>query len=158
MIGRITAVQEDSKAVFVQFETPGKFKMGEEVNVSTKKFKRTLPQNSLYWAFLTWCIHSAGGNLREQGHFSTDALHTDIKAWIESEHGHDFPIDKRFSTAELDKKQFAEFFNLISQELMVEILGVDTSGFWRDHERFTRWSEYNNDDMKAYLDEQKLPF
>jgi len=156
MIGRVTVVQNDNKAVWVEFDQPCKFRMGDEVNVGKKRHIRTLQQNRLYWAFLTWLIHPAGGNLREQGHFSTNALHEDVKAWIESEHNHDFPIDTKFSTAELSTKQFNEFIDLVNQELFVEILGVDTSGFWREYERFSKWAEYNSDDMKAYMDE--IPF
>lgn len=156
MIGRVTVVQDDKTAVFVQFDRPGVFKMGDEVNVSKQRKQRSLQQNRLYWAFLTWLIHPAGGDLRSQGHFSTDALHQDIKAWIESEHQHDFPIDKKFSTTELTTQQFNEFLDLVSQELFTEFLGVDVSGFWVEYGKFSRWSEYNEPDMKTYMDE--IPF
>jgi hypothetical protein len=153
MVGKVTAVQDDHKAIFVELEKPTNLKVGDEVNVSKQKHKRTLKQNSMYWAFISWCIHKNGGNLQAQGHFSVNALHDNIKEWIESAHSHDFPIDNKFTTTELDRKQFKEFFDLVSQELMVEILGVDTSRFWRDYEKYPKWSLYNRDDFKGYMDE-----
>jgi hypothetical protein len=160
MIGQVTAIQEDKKAVFVQFDEKCKFKQNESVNVSSKRFKRTPPQNRLYWAYLTWIIHPFGGDLQSQGHFSVDALHENIKAWIEAAHSHDFPIDKKFSTAGLDKKNFGRFFDLVNYELMIEILGVDTSPFFKDYEKYTKWSEYNDPDFRAFMDEKvsEVPF
>ncbi len=159
MLGKVSVIQSDKKAVFIKFENPCKFKMGETVNVSNQKRKRTLKQNAFYWVFLTWLIHPYGGDLQSQGHFSVDALHEDIKAWITMTHKHDFDIRKRFSTAELDQKQFRKFFDLVNQELMVDILGVDTSGFWKEYEKYSRWVEYNSEDFQAYMDEQQaMPF
>lgn len=160
MLGKITVVQEDRKAVFVELEQPGRFKIGDTVNVSKKKQNRTLKQNSMYWAFLTWCIHPAGGDLQSQGHFSKDALHENIKAWIKVEHKHDFNVEEEFTTTELDKKQFGEFFDIINHELMVEKLGLDTSGFWAEYEKYTRWVDFNNDDFRSFMDEQvsEVPF
>lgn len=154
MLGKVSAIQDDSKAVFIQFDQKCKFKLNEPVNVSNQRFKRTLKQNSFYWAYLTWCIHPFGGDLQSQGHFSVDAFHEDVKAWIEASHSHDFPIDKKFSTAGLDKKDFARFFDLVNAELMVEILGVDTSPFFIEYEKYRRWAEYNEPDFRRFMDEK----
>lgn len=161
MIGKVAVVQEDLKAVFVQFDEKCMFKLNESVNVSSKRFKRTLKQNAMYWAYLTWTIHPLGGNLQEKGHFSTDALHENVKAWIESTHSHDFLIDKKFSTAGLDKKDFGRFFDLVNAELMIEKLELDTSPFFDDYERYGHWVEYNDDsDFRRFMDEKvpKTPF
>lgn len=154
MLGRISVVQEDKKAVFIEFDRPVKFKMNQIVNVSDRKQVRTLKQNAMYWAFLTWCINPFGGDLQSQGHFSIDALHENIKEWIVATHRRDFNISSRFTTTELDKKQFREYFDLVNQELMVDILGVDTSGFWAEYDRFQKWAEYNEPDFRTYMEEQ----
>jgi hypothetical protein len=133
--------------------------MGETVNVTKKRKARTLKQNALYWCFLSWCIHPFGGDLQSSGHFSIDALHEDIKAWFKATHRHDFNINGRFSTADLNKKKFKEFFDLVNLELMIDILGVDTSGFWKEYEKYGTWTNYNDEDFRTFMDEkQVIPF
>ena len=46
-----------------------------QVAVRFEKARRTNRQNNLYWAYIAWCIHPKGGNLRAQGRLSADALH-----------------------------------------------------------------------------------
>ncbi len=157
MIGKVTAIQDDRKAVFVQLENPADFKMGEIVSITKAHKKRTPPQNRFYWAFITWCIHPRGGNLIEQGHFSKDALHSDIKEWFESTHKHDFDIGKKFSTTDFDTKQFSQFFDIVERELMNGFFEINTSPFHDDYEKYTGWSDYSKADFGEYLDE-KLPF
>jgi hypothetical protein len=157
MLGKISVVQDDKKAVFVELFAPGKFRIGEIVNISKKKKTRSLKQNNFYWCFLSWCIHPAGGNLQEQGHFSVEGLHEDVKAWFKDKHGKDFGIEGKFSTTALDKDKFKQFFDIVNQELMVEFFGVDTSAFWREYEKYGTWIDYNSEDFKDYMDEQ-LPF
>lgn len=81
-----------------------------------------------------------------------------MKAWIEASHSDDFPISKKFTTTELDKKEFGQFFDIINLELMVEILGVDTAGFWHEYEKYSKWAEYSGDNFRGYMDERKLQF
>ena len=154
MLGQVKAVQKDKKAVFIVFDRPARFKMNQVVNVSDRKQVRTLKQNAMYWAFLSWCISPFGGDLQSLGHFSVDALHENIKEWLMATHKRDFNIDGKFTTTELDKKQFAEFFNLVNQELMVDILEIDTSGFWVEYERFKEWAQYNEPDFRTFMDGQ----
>jgi hypothetical protein len=132
MIGLIRAMQDDNKAVFIEFSTSAKFKMNQPVEVKVKRSIRTLPQNALYWSFLSWCISPEGGDLQSQGHFSIDALHEDIKSWFKSTHKHDFDIDKVFTTTELNAKEFGEYFEIVNAELMIQFFGIDTSGFFKD--------------------------
>ncbi|HBR28402.1 MAG TPA: hypothetical protein DD789_03070, partial [Firmicutes bacterium] len=136
MLGQIKVVQSDGKAVFIEFDKPVQFKMNQIVNVTGRKKVRTLRQNAMYWAFLTWCINPFGGDLQSQGHFSVDALHENIKEWIMASHGHDFLISKKFSTTELNPKQFQKYFDIVNHELLVDILEVDTSGFWQEYKAF----------------------
>ena len=153
MLGQVKVVQSDGKAVFIEFDKPVQFKMDQIVNVSGKKKVRTLRQNAMYWSFLTWCINPFGGDMQSQGHFSVDALHANIKEWIMDSHGHDFQIDRKFTTTDLNPKQFQKFFDLVNYELMVDILEVETSGFWADYERYRAWTEYNGEDFGRYMEE-----
>ena len=159
MLGKIIETGQDT--IYIKLDDKSNFKLGEEVNVSRNKKKRTLKQNALYWAYLTWVIHPHGGDLESQGHFSVDALHENVKAWIEAKHSHDFPIDRKFSTAGLDKIEFGRFFDLVNAELMIEKLELDTSPFFADYEKYGRWIEYNDDpDFRQFMDEKipKPPF
>jgi hypothetical protein len=111
-------------------ESPVEFKQNDLVDVKKHRRNRSLNQNRLYWSFLTWCISQEGGGLIEQGHFSSDALHSDIKAWIQSEYPHQFDFKKIFSSAELNSKEFNDFMELVERELMNNFFGIDTSKFW----------------------------
>ena len=157
MLGKISVIQDDRKAVFIELFAPAKYRVGEIVSITKKKKARTRKQNNFYWCFLAWCIHPAGGNLQEQGHFSAEGLHEDVKAWFKDRHGKDFGIEGKFSTTTLDKDKFKQFFDRVNQELMVEFFDVDTSVFWREYEKYGTWVDYNSEDFGAYMDEQ-LPF
>jgi hypothetical protein len=129
MLGRIVATQKDNKAVFVQMEQPYSFKMGEIVEVKKHRPKRTISQNRLYFGFLKWCIDNG---LAEKGHWSVDGLHSDIKSWIASEYPHQFNVDKLFSSAELNTKEFGEFIDIVDRELMVKFFELETWRFFGD--------------------------
>jgi hypothetical protein len=161
VLAKITAIQEDHKAVFVQLERPADFKMNDVVNITKAKKKRTPNQNRYYWAFLTWVIHPGGGQLCDQGHFSTDALHEDVKAWIEWKHPNDFKVSSKFSTASLDVETFTRFLKIIKTELFGEFFEIDCRGFDIEHSHYEQYSEFRSGDFKDYMNErysENVPF
>jgi hypothetical protein len=144
MIGTVAALSEDKTAAYIQFSKSCRLKLDDTVALKLEKDRRTNKQNNLYWAYLSWCIHPGGGNLRSQGRISTDALHEDIKAWMREEHAETFRIIKSddFSTADLNVPEFRDFLDLIESELIIGIFGIDTSGFWKCYEEYAEWKKY----------------
>lgn len=130
MFGKVVSIQDDKLAAFIELEQLATFKIGDQIDIKKHKRTRTIQQNRLYWAWLTWCISPEGGRLIDKGHWSTDGLHADIKAWIQSEHPHQFNVDKLFSSAELNTKEFTDFIDIVDRELMVKFFEIDTSKFF----------------------------
>lgn len=89
---------------------------------------RTLPQNSLYWVFLNWCINEGG--LKEQGHFFAEELHGNLKkhllAQVKGER------EEETTTTDLNKSEFSEYFEKVDK-FMQEFFEIDTAPFWDEH-------------------------
>ena len=108
---------------------------GETVTVKWGS-RRTLSQNSLYWLFLNWLIKDAG--LRDQGHFSVDSLHGDLKAYILAEKKFEkgkFEAIEEASTVDLSKSEFGEYFEKVD-EAVKEIFNINTQPFWDEYDKY----------------------
>jgi len=116
MVDSILRIKMDGKVLMT---------VGATVNVSPVKVTRSLRQNGFYWAYLDYVISQP--RAKELGHFSRDALHSDIKAYIKDAHQMDFP--DFYSTADLTKQEFRAFFDIVDFEIMSECLQIDTSEF-----------------------------
>ena len=109
-------------------------KKGEIVNVKWGA-TRSLQQNALYWVFLTWCIEYGG--LKDQGHFSPEALHLDLKKYFLSEKIFDkgkFKAIEEATTTMLDKVLFGEYIDKVNM-FMIDFFQCNTNEFWKEYEK-----------------------
>lgn len=103
----------------VQFN--GKLPQKNEIIIAKWGSQRTPSQNSLYWVYLEWLINDAG--LKDQGHFSPEGLHEDLKAHL----------NKGRSTSMMNKSEFGEYFEKVDQ-FITEFFEIDTSPFWKEYD------------------------
>src|SRR3990167_4301197 len=132
--GRVRAFKVEDRKFIVTLELNEKTpKIGEKVTVKWGS-TRTLSQNALYWVYLNWIINE--GNLKEQGHFSADALHLDLKTYFLAEKIMDkgqFKAVEEPTTTTLGKAEFGEYIDKIDH-FVQEFFGVKTDEFWADKE------------------------
>jgi hypothetical protein len=103
---------------------------------------------------MTWLLHPEGGDLIHNGYYTVEAIHENVKGWWEFTHPNTFKIDKKFTTTQLTKEEFGRFMDVANLEFFIEELGIDTSGFYADLERCTRWQTTNPGGMREYLGER----
>lgn len=133
--GKVLKTKMEGGGLFAILQFNGKLPP-KDTHVTVKwGSTRTLSQNSLYWVYLNWLINEAG--LKDQGHFSVEALHIDLKTHILSEKIFDkgkFKAIEEASTADLTKSEFGEYFEKVDQ-VVRETFDVDTTPFWEQYEQ-----------------------
>jgi hypothetical protein len=121
---------DENGAMLAKIQLNGKLPpKGADISIKWGS-QRTRDQNALYWVYLNWLIHEAG--LKDQGHFSEDALHIDLKTHILAEKIFDkgkFKAIEEATTADLTRTGFSEYFNRV-QEVVLDIFGVDSAPFF----------------------------
>lgn len=136
VMARVRSHKIDNGKLFVTMEFNERVpKISETVTVKWGA-TRTKAQNALYWCFLTWLIEHGG--LKDQGHFSPDALHLDLKAHFLAEKIMDkgqFKAIEEPTTTDLGKAAFGEYLDKVDH-FMREFFNVDTQAFWREKDKY----------------------
>ncbi len=128
--GKVREVGNEGGMFFAKIQLNRKVpRVGENVIVKWGS-QRTINQNSLYWVYLTWLINEAG--LKDQGHFSPEALHLNLKQYLLAEKIFDkgkFKAIEESTTVTLNKVEFGEYFDRVD-EVVNSIFEVNTAPFW----------------------------
>lgn len=127
-----------------QLEAIG-IKPGQQVVISRWYPVVSNKQKALFFCYLTFCIDHG---LRNKGHFSTDGLYQDIKAWARDTYPADFRAGVRLSR--MNNERFDLFIKLVDTELMQGFFEIDTSEFWADYQDWKNsGTEQDYPDWKA---------
>lgn len=131
--GKVRAFRIEDQKFIVTMELNEKTpRVGEIVNVKWGSV-RTMAQNALYWKYLDWLIEHGG--LKDQGHFSPEALHIDLKAHFLAEKIFDkgqFKAIEEATTTTLTKSEFGEYFEKVDR-FVQDFFGVSTRDFWDEY-------------------------
>lgn len=127
---KILATKNDNGSLLAKIQLNGK--LPPDGSLITVKWgsQRTLPQNALYWAYLSWLINEAG--LKEHGHFFTETLHDNLKQHLLSNK----PDSLEATTTDLTKSEFSDYFDAVDKFIQ-EFFEIDTAPFWSSHEKMT---------------------
>ena len=127
--GKVLAVKDNLIKVEVAQK---KFKVGDNVHI-VKGSQRTISQNNMYWAYLTYVIEN-GAN--EYGHFSPDGLHLSLKQHFLAEKKlskGEWKELEQATTTDLSKSEFSAYWEKVDH-FVNETFEVDTSDFWQEYE------------------------
>lgn len=132
---RVLEAKVDGSRLLATLEFNEKLPKQDELVMVKWGSIRTLNQNALYWLYLSWLIDHGG--LKDQGHFSPDALHMDLKAYFLSEKIFDkgqFKAIEEATTTTLSKSEFGEYFDKVDKFIQ-EFFGISTAAFWEEKEQ-----------------------
>ena len=94
---------------------------------------RSLSQNSFLWVFLTWLIEDAG--LKEQGWYSPQAFHDNMKKYFLSEKimvKGEFKALNEASTTMMSKMEMGEYIEKVDM-FVQDKFHIDTSPFFQEY-------------------------
>lgn len=129
---KVLATKIESGMMLAKLRFNGHLPPKDEVLTVKWGSVRSLPQNALYWRFLTWLIEDAG--LKEQGHFFTEELHSNLKKHLLAKDKQE-SIDQ-VTTTDLTKSEFSQYFEKVDQ-FVQEFFEIDTAPFWNEHKEHT---------------------
>ena len=132
---RVIKIKTEGGKLLAVVQFNGKLPKPGEVLTIKWGVIRSLPQNSLYWLYLTWLINEGG--LKDQGHFSADALHLDLKSHFLAEKIFDkgkFKAIEDGTTTDMDRAEFSEYFDKIDH-FMQEFFKINTVPFWYEYKK-----------------------